>query len=55
MERHVVMREAQAIVAPRGSSRRIAELIANFAFGKFTDALPLKPLAPVAVAKVAAL
>jgi 1,2-diacylglycerol 3-beta-galactosyltransferase len=53
MERLQVMREAQAIVAPRGSSRRIAELIANFAFGKFTDAAPLKPLA--AVASVAAL
>jgi 1,2-diacylglycerol 3-beta-galactosyltransferase len=48
MERLQVMREAQAIVAPRGSSRRIAELIANFAFGQFTDAPPLKPLAAVA-------
>jgi 1,2-diacylglycerol 3-beta-galactosyltransferase len=48
MSRLQVMREAQAIVAPRGSSRRIAELIASFAFGKFTDAQPLKPLAPIA-------
>jgi 1,2-diacylglycerol 3-beta-galactosyltransferase len=50
MERLQVMREAQAIVAPRGSSRRIAELIANFAFGQRTDAPPPKPLAVVAAA-----
>jgi hypothetical protein len=37
------MRDAQAIVAPRGSSRRIAELIANIAFGEPSDAPPLKP------------
>jgi len=48
MSRLQVMREAQAIVAPRGSSRLIAELIANISFGKFTDAPPLKPLAAVA-------
>jgi len=53
MSRLQVMREAQAIVAPRGSSRLIAELIANIAFGKFTDAPPLKPLR--AVASVAAI
>jgi UDP-N-acetylglucosamine:LPS N-acetylglucosamine transferase len=48
MSRLQVMREAQAIVAPRGSSRLIAELIANISFGKFTDAPPLKPLAAIA-------
>ena len=43
LERLQVMRDAQAIVAPRGSSRRIAELIANIAFGEPSDAPPLKP------------
>jgi hypothetical protein len=43
LERLQVMREAQAIVAPRGSSRRIAELITNIAFGEPSDAPPFKP------------
>jgi len=44
LERLQSMRDRQASVAPRGSSRRIAELIANVAFGEISDALPLKPL-----------
>lgn len=51
VERMQTMRDCQASVAPRGSSRRIAELIANIAFGELSDALPLKPLVrPRAVA-----
>jgi len=48
LERLQTMRDRQASVAPRGSSRRIAELIANIAFGELTDAPPLKPLAAAA-------
>ncbi|MBC5800381.1 MAG: hypothetical protein GIX03_05275 [Candidatus Eremiobacteraeota bacterium] len=44
LERLQSMRDRQASVAPRGSSRRIAELIANIACGEFSDALPLTPL-----------
>jgi len=43
LERLQTMRDRQASVAPRGSSRRIAELITNLAFGELSDALPLKP------------
>lgn len=43
VERMQTMRDCQASVAPRGSSRRIAELIANIAFGELSDAPPLKP------------
>ncbi|GAC1301531.1 MAG: glycosyltransferase [Vulcanimicrobiaceae bacterium] len=45
VERMQTMRDCQASVAPRGSSRRIAELIANIAFGELSDAPPLKPIA----------
>ena len=44
LERLQSMRDRQASVAPRGSSKRIAELIANIAFGELTDAPPLKPV-----------
>jgi 1,2-diacylglycerol 3-beta-galactosyltransferase len=44
LERLQSMRDRQASVAPRGSSRRIAELIANIACGEFSDALPPTPL-----------
>jgi len=47
VERLQAMRDRQASVAPRGSSRRIAELIANVAFGVFSDAPPLTPLTPL--------
>jgi 1,2-diacylglycerol 3-beta-galactosyltransferase len=50
VERMQAMRDRQASVAPRGSSRRIAELIANVACGEFSDAPPLKPATPVAAA-----
>ncbi len=53
VERMQTMRDCQAEVAPRGSSRRIAELIANFAFGELSDAAPPKPpvrVRPTAVA-----
>ena len=46
LERLQTMRARQASVAPRGSSRRIAELIANCAFGVLSDAPPLKPPTP---------
>ena len=46
LERLQTMRARQASVAPRGSSRRIAELIANSAFGVLSDAPPLKPPTP---------
>jgi 1,2-diacylglycerol 3-beta-galactosyltransferase len=49
LERLQSMRDRQASVAPRGSSRRIAELIANCSFGEMTDALPLKPLVVAAL------
>jgi len=48
LERLQTMRDRQASVAPRGSSRRIAELIANIACGELSDALPLKPVVAVA-------
>ena len=48
LERLQTMRDRQACVAPRGSSRRIAELIANVAFGELTDAPPLTPAVAVA-------
>ncbi len=44
------MRARQASVAPRGSSRRIAELIVNIACGEVSDAPPLKPPTPYAAA-----
>ncbi len=43
VERMQTMRDCQATVAPRGSARRIAELIANFAFGERSDAPPPAP------------
>ncbi len=46
LERLQTMRARQASVAPRGSSRRIAELIANIACGELSDAPPLKPPTP---------
>jgi 1,2-diacylglycerol 3-beta-galactosyltransferase len=46
LERLQTMRARQASVAPRGSSRRIAELIANIACGVLSDAPPLKPQTP---------
>jgi 1,2-diacylglycerol 3-beta-galactosyltransferase len=46
LERLQTMRARQASVAPRGSSRRIAELIANIACGVLSDAPPLKPPTP---------
>jgi 1,2-diacylglycerol 3-beta-galactosyltransferase len=55
LERLQSMRDRQASVAPRGSSRRIAELIANVSFGELTDAPPLKPLMPARVVAAAAL
>jgi 1,2-diacylglycerol 3-beta-galactosyltransferase len=48
LERLQSMRDRQASLAPRGSSRRIAELIANVACGEISDALPLKPIPAVA-------
>jgi 1,2-diacylglycerol 3-beta-galactosyltransferase len=51
LERLQSMRDRQASVAPRGSSRRIAELIANIAFGEISDALPLKPIVVAAIAR----
>lgn len=48
LERLQSMRDRQASVAPRGSSKRIAELIANISFGKLSDAPPLKPVVAVA-------
>ena len=44
------MRDCQATVAPRGSARRIAELIANVAFGELSDAPPPVPPARRAAA-----
>jgi 1,2-diacylglycerol 3-beta-galactosyltransferase len=49
LERLQSMRDRQASVAPRGSSRRIASLIANFALGERSDAPPLKPVAAAAL------
>jgi 1,2-diacylglycerol 3-beta-galactosyltransferase len=49
LERLQTMRDRQASVAPRGSSRRIASLIANVATGEFSDAPPLKPVAAAAL------
>jgi hypothetical protein len=40
LERLQTMRDRQGFVAPRGSSRRIAELISNIAHGELTDAPP---------------
>ncbi|MDQ2858926.1 MAG: hypothetical protein M3R53_09800 [Candidatus Eremiobacteraeota bacterium] len=48
LERLQTMRDRQASVAPRGSSRRIAELIANVACGELSAAPPLKPIAAAA-------
>jgi 1,2-diacylglycerol 3-beta-galactosyltransferase len=42
LERLQTMRDCQASVAPRGSSRRIAELIANLACGERSAAPPPK-------------
>ncbi len=39
-ERLLAMRTHQSTVAPRGSARRIAELIASIAFGQFTVGPP---------------
>ncbi len=50
LERLQTMRARQAFVAPRGSSRRIAELIANISCGVLSDAPPLKPPTPFAAA-----
>jgi 1,2-diacylglycerol 3-beta-galactosyltransferase len=50
LERLQTMRDRQASVAPRGSSRRIAGLIANLAFGERSAAPPLKPIVAVAAA-----
>jgi 1,2-diacylglycerol 3-beta-galactosyltransferase len=50
LERLQTMRDCQAVVAPRGSSRRIGELIANFACGERTAASPSKPVPVAAVA-----
>ncbi len=50
LERLQTMRARQAFVAPRGSSKRIAELIANIACGVLSDAPPLKPPTPFAAA-----
>jgi 1,2-diacylglycerol 3-beta-galactosyltransferase len=50
VERLQTMRDCQAVVAPRGSSRRIGELIANFACGERTAAPPPKPVRATAVA-----
>lgn len=55
VERMQTMRDCQASVAPRGSSRRIAELIANIAFGELSDAPPLKPPLPLRTSLAAAL
>jgi 1,2-diacylglycerol 3-beta-galactosyltransferase len=44
LERLQSMRDRQASVAPRGSSRRIASLIANIALGELSDAPPLMPV-----------
>jgi 1,2-diacylglycerol 3-beta-galactosyltransferase len=49
LERLQSMRDRQASVAPRGSSRRIAALIANVALGELSDAPPLKPVAAAAL------
>ncbi len=49
LERLQTMRDRQASVAPRGSSKRIAELIANLSCGELTDAPPLKPLVVAAI------
>jgi len=49
LERLQSMRDRQASVAPRGSSRRIASLIANVALGELSDAPPLKPVAAAAL------
>ncbi|GAC1521149.1 MAG: glycosyltransferase [Vulcanimicrobiaceae bacterium] len=53
VERMQTMRDCQATVAPRGSARRIAELIANIAFGELSDAPP--PMPPVRRAAAIAL
>ncbi len=45
VERLQTMRDCQAIVAPRGSARRIGELIANFACGdRTTTTTPPRPV-----------
>jgi 1,2-diacylglycerol 3-beta-galactosyltransferase len=49
LERLQTMRDRQGTVAPRGSSRRIAELIANIACGELTDAPPPVPAAAAAL------
>jgi 1,2-diacylglycerol 3-beta-galactosyltransferase len=49
LERLQTMRDRQASVAPRGSSRRIAELVANIACGELSDAPPLKPVVAAAL------
>jgi len=47
LERLQTMRDRQSAVAPRGSSRRIAELITNIACGELSDIVP--PARSVAV------
>ena len=42
------MRGRQGNIAPRGSSRRIAALIAKVALGELSEAPPLKPIAAAA-------
>ncbi len=50
LERLQSMRDRQASVAPRGSSRRIAALIASVAFGHVQAAIPPAPVIPIAAA-----
>jgi UDP-N-acetylglucosamine:LPS N-acetylglucosamine transferase len=50
VERLQAMRDCQAVVAPRGSARRIAGHIANFACGVRVATPPPKPVRATAVA-----
>ncbi|MGP6157560.1 MAG: MGDG synthase family glycosyltransferase [Vulcanimicrobiaceae bacterium] len=49
LERLQAMRDRQGSVAPRGSSRRIAELVANIACGELSDSPPTLPEAAAAL------
>ncbi|MFY9780017.1 MAG: glycosyltransferase [Candidatus Baltobacteraceae bacterium] len=49
LERLQAMRDRQGSVAPRGSSRRIAELVANIACGELSDSPPPLPEAAAAL------
>jgi 1,2-diacylglycerol 3-beta-galactosyltransferase len=49
LERLQAMRDRQGSVAPRGSSRRIAELVANIACGELSDTPPPLPEAAAAL------